>query len=378
MELLRKLKKSEQGSITIFVLSSLLVVLLTMIVIYGSMTNKLSSQAEQIRKIQEEYKQDDSMMDQLYEQNYDIIDELQIGDTVTYTPTGTYNWQAEYYSPSMISGTDDVMLDSSKEEYKISTWRVLDIDKENKQVTLVPTSPTIGKVLLQYAQGYNNGVKLLNDACSSLYGNSAKGIKAKSINIEDIEKYMTPEALANAHEYTNVIKYGQQVAMPYTFNESYPTIYEKENLSVIDEKKNVNGLLISEQIELIGKTDDGAYDGKKTATSIQPYQTYWEKDKNFMQTAFKKTVNGINYYDLIIPKGLNTTYWIASRAINTYTDYFEFSIRAVYEGNVSARYMYYAHDKKISFSQGKFSIFPVVSLNYSHIIKDASNGYVVK
>lgn len=377
MELLKKFKKSEQGSVTIFVLSSLLVVLLTMIVIYGNMTNKLSSQAEQIRKIQEEYKQDDSMMDQLYEQNYDIIDELQIGDTVTYTPTGTYNWQAVYYSPATTS-ENDVMLDSSKEEYKISKWRVLDIDKENKQVTLVPTSPTVGKVLLQFAQGYNNGVKLLNDACSSLYGNGAKGITARSMNIEDIEKYMTPEALASAHEYMNVIKYGHQVAMPYTFNESYPTIYEKENLSVIDEKKNVNGLLISEQIELIGKTDYEAYNGTKNATTIQPYQTYWEKDKNFMQTAFKKTINGINYYDLIIPKGLNTTYWIASRAINTYTDYFEFSIRAVYEGNVSARYMYYAHDKTVAFSEGKFSIFPVVSLNSSDITKDTTNGYVVK
>lgn len=74
MELLRKLKKSEQGSITIFVLSSLLVVLLTMIVIYGNMTNKLSSQAEQIRKIQDEYSEDYiSKM----RQEYDKI----IGDT---------------------------------------------------------------------------------------------------------------------------------------------------------------------------------------------------------------------------------------------------------------------------------------------------------
>lgn len=58
MEFLKKFKKSEQGSVTIFVLSSLLVVLLTMIVIYGSMTNKLSSQAKQVSKIQEEYSGD--------------------------------------------------------------------------------------------------------------------------------------------------------------------------------------------------------------------------------------------------------------------------------------------------------------------------------
>ncbi len=58
MKFLKKFKKSEQGSVTIFVLSTLLVVLLTMIVIYGSMTNKLSSQAKQVSKIQEEYSED--------------------------------------------------------------------------------------------------------------------------------------------------------------------------------------------------------------------------------------------------------------------------------------------------------------------------------
>lgn len=41
---------------------------------------------------------------------------------------------------------------------------------------------------LQGAQGYNNGVYLLNEACSYLYGNEEKGIKARSINIEDIER----------------------------------------------------------------------------------------------------------------------------------------------------------------------------------------------
>lgn len=74
MKLLKRFKNSEQGSVTIFVLSSLLVVLLTMIVIYGNMTNKLSSQAEQIRKIQDEYSEDYiSKM----RQEYDKI----IGDT---------------------------------------------------------------------------------------------------------------------------------------------------------------------------------------------------------------------------------------------------------------------------------------------------------
>ena len=105
---------------------------------------------------------------------------------------------------------------------------MLSIDNETGTVELVPSAPTTGTVYLGQAQGYNNGVKLLNDACSSLYGNSEKGITARSINIEDIEKYMTDTALTEAHNYTNSnsnTKYGNQVSSAYTSGKRYPAIY---------------------------------------------------------------------------------------------------------------------------------------------------------
>ena len=64
---------------------------------------------------------------------------------------------------------------STGEDFNISSWKVLSIDNETGTVELVPSAPTTGTVYLGEAQGYNNGVKLLNDACSSLYGNSEKG-----------------------------------------------------------------------------------------------------------------------------------------------------------------------------------------------------------
>ena len=101
---------------------------------------------------------------------------LEIGSTVTYNPSGTYNWQAKYCSSTKTETTDDVTLNSSTgEDFNISSWKVLSIDNETGTVELVPSAPTTGTVYLGQAQGYNNGVKLLNDACSSLYGNSEKG-----------------------------------------------------------------------------------------------------------------------------------------------------------------------------------------------------------
>ena len=260
----------------------------------------------------------------------EIPEGLEIGSTVSYNPIGTYNWQAKYCSSDLTETTDDVQLNSATgEDFNISSWKVLSIDKNTGSVELVPSSATTGTVRLQGAQGYNNGVKLLNDACSSLYGDTTSGITARSINLEDIEKYMTDIAITEAHNYTNTdsnIKYGNQVSSPYATNKNYPAIYAQERLAVIDGEENDDtGLDLSKQdtfVERIEGTDGHI----STATSIQPYQTYWTQDATFMSTAFKDYKEGANYYNLIMPRGTSTTYWIASRYIDVRTDFCSFYV----------------------------------------------------
>ena len=287
---------------------------------------------------------------------------LEIGSTVTYTPSGTYNWQGKYCSTSQ----SDTTLNSAESNFKISEWKVLDI--ANGKVTLVPTSPTTGTVYLGQAQGYNNGVKLLNDACNSLYGNLAKGITARSINIEDIEKYMTEEALTSVHEYGTVTKYGEQVANAYTSNPRYPSMYAKEKLNVIDGNKDTNGLGMSEQTEFI----EEAF---KVAESIQPYQTYWYKDaRNIQPELFKTTTNRTNYYFLL---RLNSpvSYWLASRSVNIYSSNCDFVMCNVYDGSINANFMYDSSGNTYADSSG---LFPIVSLSSELISGDATTGFSVK
>ena len=290
---------------------------------------------------------------------------LEIGSTVKYTPSGTYgtyNWKGKYCSYKR-----DTILNSAESNFKISEWKVLDI--ANGKVTLVPTSPTTGTVYLGEAQGYNNGVKLLNDACNNLYGNAAKGITARSLNIEDIEKYTTEEAVKSAHEYSEEAKYGEQVSSAYTDCKKYPIMYAKENLSVINgESKKEDGIGMSEQTEFVEKTENEATDGEiTTATSIQPYQTYWFKNKSFMQTAFKTATNGTKYYDLIMPKGSNTSYWLASRCVDAYSGFCTFGMRWVSSGFVSATDMY---DSSDCTDDDSIALFPAVSLSSDLISRD--------
>ena len=309
----------------------------------------------------------------------EIPEGLEIGSTVSYNPIGTYNWQAKYCSSDLTETTDDVQLNSATgEAFNISSWKVLSIDENTGSVELVPSGATTGTVYLGEAQGYNNGVKLLNDACSSLYGNSEKGINARSINIEDIEKYMTDTALTEAHNYTNTdsnTKYGNQVSSAYITNKNYPAIYAQERLSVIDGEENDDTRLdLSKQDTFIERTE-GTNGAITTATSIQPYQTYWYKDATFMSTAFKDYKEGANYYNLIMPRGISTTYWAASRCTDPYSSDCDFAVRLIYSGNVGANYMY---DSYSNIHNASRALFPIVTLNSSIIEGDATSGFSVK
>lgn len=66
--ILKQLKNNERGSITVFVLATMLLVTGVIFISYFSMMNKSSSQATQIEKIQEEYNQSNTMMSQVYDE----------------------------------------------------------------------------------------------------------------------------------------------------------------------------------------------------------------------------------------------------------------------------------------------------------------------
>ena len=275
---------------------------------------------------------------------------LQIGSIVTYEPTGsTYKWQGKYATTATITTTTDeggntientiydTELDSRESgNARITSWKVFKIDEEEGEVQLVPatlpTNSSTTKVSLQGSPGYNNGVKLLNDACKELYSYTSKGITARNINIEDIESVMNQDILETEKaRFTNTnISYSyldnnNQVNTAFSKNKSYyPLIYEQEYKSVIDEEINTNGLKLSESpTNLIERNGIGIKSGKvgittdvratgsiQATNNIKPYQTYYNtSNKNTFREAL-----GTEYADILAPYS-NAFYWISSRCI---------------------------------------------------------------
>ena len=384
-EIKRKDKNKKQRGITLIALVITIIVLLILAGVSIAMLtgeNGILTQAQKAKNETEQATENEAAILDEYNKYLNnavgeitIPEGLEIGSEVSYSPEGNYNWDVDYYY-SGDETYEDIPLNTSDTNYAITKWKVLDINKENGTVKLVPTSPTIGTVRLGGAQGYNNAVKLLNDACSNLYGYGGQkaGVSARSINIEDIEHYMTDTALGEAHNSIYNTQIGSAYSKSYSY---YPLIYAEEEKSVIDGREKETGLKMSEQSEFINDTENtGTARGRRQAnTSIHPYHTYWTKNNTFMQTAFKdfseveSSAEG-NFYDLIV-KG--TKYWVASRCVNAYQGGCHFRVYFVYQ--LVESYAMYASNTGDGY--GDCALFPVVSVSSELVEGDSTAGYTV-
>ena len=100
-------------------------------------------------------------------------------------------------------------------------------------VDLISDKPTSTEVYFQGARGYNNGVYLLNDYCKTMYSNSLLNAKARSLNIEDIEKKMkvvNEEIQKKLYEnYTSNTETVYGTTYTYSENTWYPSQWKEDN-----------------------------------------------------------------------------------------------------------------------------------------------------
>lgn len=292
----------------------------------------------------------------------------QVGDTVTYSPSGSTTVDDTY---SKSSGTSSQSLSASDSDYNITSWKILNIDETTGEIQLVPSQPTTGTLTLDGAQGYNNGVKILNDVCSDLYADASKGITARSINEEDFVKYGGEDWVKNRSMYTNTsvnVLYGGQKssAISSTTYNYYPSIYAQEaNRAIGGSTLTADGLKQSEPAtNLIDRT------GYLRAT-IHPLQTYYT-----LTNSVATNTLGILYSNLLIPQGTSTSdYWIASRCINYYNNnYCNWGLYKMASGvfGYSSLYTYNTNYTSVS-----SALFPVVTIPGSILGDDGNGGYEV-
>ena len=245
---------------------------------------------------------------------------VKVGDYVAYTPDKLDKSALDKLKENLntYSGASDNTTNSAIARDDSLRWRVLDIDEKTGAVRLISATPTSSTVTLEGYNGYNNGVKLLDDACSTLY-NSKLATKVQNLKIEDITKHMTTQPTEDTTEY-------------HPENINYPKILEQEKNQTVVKSTTENKLEVSSQSIFVT-----GYDTSATSTL---------KNNCWIKTMSANDFDGENkemYYKLFINNGEKNynTYWMSSRCVGPVDDGADFGVRVVGLGWVEANFLYY-------------------------------------
>ena len=256
---------------------------------------------------------------------------IEVGDYVNYAPDTALGktYDSEKLKKGGYTGTSQQAL--SKDDLN---WRVL---RKNYDGSIDLIGDTTSKsVYFSGALGYNNGVYLLNDICKDLYSNKEHNITARSVNLEDMEKWLTTSGQKARADYSNAVKYGK--TKECTGSSSYtPDIY--------------------------GKTEDESanYYSEPTTNTYTPASGTATADNtlNAKQTYYNISINSTNYGDGAKVLSSSNTYWVAARCVACDSSLAGFGLRFAssdmngYGLFFSYHYTYFSNDNRLR---------PVVSL----------------
>ena len=351
------LGKENKGITLVALVITIIILLILASITISSLTNtglfekakeardKTQNATENQAKILNEYEDELNKYVSGTTQTQKLADKVKVGDYVSYTPDELSNESLTTLKTNLntYSGNSSSTVNPAIKRDDLN-WRVLDI--QNGQVRLISETPTTSKIELKGYNGYNNAVKLIDDACSTLYNNSKLAFKVQNLKIEDITKYMTTQPTLDTTTYSPTDKYYLEMLLK-------------------EKGQTVNGTIgtkldVSEQTEFINQTT------KTQVSSWTLKKTYWSRTMNNTDS-----FRDIKYYELFIKNGSNyPIYWMSSRCVNAYSDGADFHVRRVNSGDVDAGSLYRSDNYGNSIA---YAFRPVITLN-SNVRVTSGNG----
>ena len=262
---------------------------------------------------------------------------LSVGDYVDYTPDTASNYMGLGTSTSEKAGSPNNLSGGIPQDKNLK-WRILSIN-ESGTVDIISDTPTATAVYLQGSIGYNNGVYLLNDLCASLYSNSTLGVKARSINLIDIENKLS-DAGKNARDtYTTSkgIPYGN--TQTYTGTVRTPDIYKQVGKTIEEESKDYY-----KEPTILTHTRESSLDVKQTMYRFSNTQASYFVDETF--------------YNLVFGTGKYS--WVATRYAECDTDSAFFGLYYLDGKHLNGYYLLHSSYDSAQFTN--LAIRPIVTL----------------
>jgi len=260
-----------------------------------------------------------------------VIDKItDIGKYIDYIPTfGAYTTKSQYTGSADINPlhVDYSIFYNIVQNFSTDTnlkWRIFKIDSKN--LYLISDRPPIeseynnGSLYLHGPNGYNNGVKLLNDISKACYSNNSLGAEARNLRIEDIED-VTKFDYKNFLAEDNSTGFCQKYNGTKTYkseNSNYPMIWkELENGSSAINNRSVQENFIN-----------GAKQGEADTTFVGNHWHYKYSPENAVSEWLDS-----KYYELLISPTNDTNYYsyyyLSSRYIAFYQNHCSFGLQFI-------------------------------------------------
>ena len=250
-----------------------------------------------------------------------------IGSYVDYTPT---NGSFSDHVGTRYSGWNKSPANTTLQTDTNLNWRIL--FAKNGTLTLI-SDTTTGNMGLFGANGYNNGVLLLNNACKAMYSNSSLGATGRNLSREDIEEKSSYDYTQYASPYSNTGKYGGTRGYSSYSYRYYPAIFAKETTARVNGTQGKDYAL-NEQTSYITGTSN---------TSITAMQTYYNYTMN--ETFF---VDNPTYLELFCYESGTETYlqkyWLSTRCIHLFEKYAAYRIAIVAVSDIYMQTLYYSYN----------------------------------
>ena len=290
---------------------------------------------------------------------------IKIGDSVNYTydtASSSYTLESKY---SGYSSNQTIAQTTGL------TWKVLNVDKENDTVDIISTNPTSSTVYFADILGYNNGPYLMNEICKSQYSNKTLGVNARSINLLDMEKHLTPTGITNRNAYTDAVKYG--TTKTYTSGTKYPSLYANQkgagpNITAADASAKITQPKTDAGNDPYEESKPIVPKGTTEPTTSSTYGT--GSPLTVTQTYYNIPINDTNYGTASSILANGTPFWVAARCVNTFSNFARFGLR--YAGTDANGYLMF--DSVGDTYGDRYALRPVVSLPSSLLTGEQTNG----
>ena len=295
---------------------------------------------------------------------------IKIGDSVNYTydtASSSYTLESKY---SGYSSNQTIAQTTGL------TWKVLNVDKENDTVDIISTNPTSSTVNFYNILGYNNGPYLMNEICKAQYSNKTLGVEARSINLLDMEKHLTPTGITNRNAYhydSSTVKYG--TTKTYTSSTKYPSLYANQkgagpnitaaNASTISQPNISKDNFIPDPYE---ESKPIVPKGTTEPTISSTYGT--GSPLTVTQTFYSIAIDNTNYGTASSILANGTKLWVAARYVSPDSGYVYFGLRYA-STRTNGFCMFYSDGDT---SGDYYALRPVVSLPSSLLTGEQTNG----